>query len=68
MDVAATAQYNQDALKLKGEKTSLLPAPAIYQQEDDVKAEGVDLLVLLFQRTGVGRTSSTALANTICAF
>lgn len=33
-----------------------------------MKAEGVDLLVLLFQRTGVGRTSSTALANTICAF
>lgn len=27
MDVAATAHYNQDALELKGEKTSFLPAP-----------------------------------------
>lgn len=27
MDVAATAHYDQDALELKGEKTSLLPVP-----------------------------------------
>jgi len=30
MDVAATDQYNQEALKLKAEKTSFLPAPGIY--------------------------------------
>lgn len=30
MDVAGTAHYNQKALKLKGEKTSFLPALGIY--------------------------------------
>lgn len=48
MDVAATAHYDQDALELKGEKTSFLPVPDTYQQEGDVKAEGIDLLVLFF--------------------
>lgn len=43
MDVAATAQYSREALKLKGEKASLLPASCIYSQEDDVKAEGTRL-------------------------
>lgn len=30
MDVATTAQYNQEALKLKTEKKSFLPALGIY--------------------------------------
>lgn len=46
-DVTATAQYNWEALKLKGEKASFLPAPGIYSQKDDVKAEGIHILVLM---------------------
>lgn len=29
-DIAATAQNSQDALELKGEKTSFLPVPGTY--------------------------------------